>query len=187
MVLQQPHRSSVGPYPTRDRALVAQDWSAGAVRDRTGPKPAGTRWVHAQSAGRGLQRAPAVTTGAKEAQVRAPAQPHQAPLKAAGESSSLPTRLPRALRLLPTMHWSPRTGLTLWARLGAFAARRGASPFSRPCPRAISSGHRRYPAVNHGLSVRGIALGAGFRPGHSEQPETAWHASAHSSLYTVVL
>jgi hypothetical protein len=28
-------------------------------------------------------------------------------------SSSLPTRLPRALGLLPTGRWSPRTGLTL--------------------------------------------------------------------------
>jgi hypothetical protein len=58
-----------------DRSLVAEDRSAGGVRDRTGPEPAGTRWVHAEPAGRGLQRARAVTTEAKEPQLRPPAQP----------------------------------------------------------------------------------------------------------------
>jgi hypothetical protein len=44
-------------------------------RDRTGPEPAGTQWVHAEPAGRGVQRAPAVTTGSKEAQVSQPLKP----------------------------------------------------------------------------------------------------------------
>jgi hypothetical protein len=57
------------------RSLVAEDRSAVGVRDRTGPEPTGTRWVHAEPAGRGVQRARAVTTGAKEPQVRPPAQP----------------------------------------------------------------------------------------------------------------
>ena len=42
-----------------DRSLVAE--------------PAGTRWVHTEPAGRGTQRARAVTTGAKEPQVSPPA------------------------------------------------------------------------------------------------------------------
>jgi hypothetical protein len=52
------------------RSLVAEDRSAGGVRDQAGPEPAGTRWVHVEAAGRGLQWAPAVTMGAKEPQVR---------------------------------------------------------------------------------------------------------------------
>ena len=46
-----------------------------SVCDRTGPQPAGTQWVHAEPAGSGVQRAPAVTTGAKEPQVRLPTPP----------------------------------------------------------------------------------------------------------------
>jgi hypothetical protein len=44
-------------------APVARTGGPKASRDRTGPEPAGTRWVHAEPAGRGMQRAPAVTTG----------------------------------------------------------------------------------------------------------------------------
>jgi hypothetical protein len=45
--------------------------------------------------------------------------------------------------------------------LGAVAARWEPRCSGRPChPRAVSSGHQRYPAVNHGHAVRGVALGA---------------------------
>ena len=57
------------------RPLVAEGRSAGEVRDRTGLEPAGTRWVHAEPAGSGVQWARAVTTGAKEPQVRLPTPP----------------------------------------------------------------------------------------------------------------
>lgn len=46
-----------------------------AGRSVPGRGPAGTRWVHTEPAGRGAQRARAVTTGAKEPQVSSPAQP----------------------------------------------------------------------------------------------------------------
>jgi hypothetical protein len=36
------------------RSLVAEDRSARGVHDRTGPEPAGTRWVHAEPADRGV-------------------------------------------------------------------------------------------------------------------------------------
>jgi hypothetical protein len=35
-----------------------------------GPEPAGTRWVHAEPAGGGVQRARAVTSGSEEPQVK---------------------------------------------------------------------------------------------------------------------
>jgi hypothetical protein len=42
---------------------------ARCVRDRTGQGRGGTRWVHARSAARGAERAPAVTAGHEEVQV----------------------------------------------------------------------------------------------------------------------
>jgi hypothetical protein len=53
----------IGPWSRRTRAPEA----SATRRDRS---PSGTRWVHAEPAGKGLQRARAVTTGAKEPQVR---------------------------------------------------------------------------------------------------------------------
>jgi hypothetical protein len=61
-----------------------------SVRDRTGPEPAGTRWVHAEPAGRGLQRARAVTTGAKDPQVRPPAQPPPGTMSGGGPEFEFP-------------------------------------------------------------------------------------------------
>ena len=100
-----------------DRSLVAEDRSAEGVRDRTGPESAGSRWVHEEPAGRGLQRARAVTRGAKEPQVRPPAQPPPGSPSSGGPEFESPTRLPRALRALPTMQWVPGTGLTLRPKL----------------------------------------------------------------------
>src|SRR5215207_10080862 len=61
------------------RALVGVRTCIGltvpAGRSVPGRGPAGTRWVHTEPAGRGAQRARAVTTGAKEPQVSPPAQP----------------------------------------------------------------------------------------------------------------
>jgi hypothetical protein len=76
-----------------DRSLVADDRSAAGVRDRVGPEPAGTRWVHAEPAGRGLQRAQAVTSGSEEPQVKPPTQPRPGRASEGGpefESSRLP-------------------------------------------------------------------------------------------------
>ena len=68
---------------------------------------------------RSAQRA--VTSGAKEPQGSDNHIPcHLAPLQEAGQSSSLPTRLPRALRALAYEAVPPRTALTLWARLGGW-------------------------------------------------------------------
>ena len=44
-------------------------------RPRPGIGASGTRWVHAEPPGRGLQRARTVTTGAKELPARPPTQP----------------------------------------------------------------------------------------------------------------
>jgi hypothetical protein len=57
--------------------------------------------------------------------------------------------------LLPMRQWSPGTGLTPAAELGAVAAR---CEHRRPChPRATSSGHERYPADNLGHSKRSLS------------------------------
>jgi hypothetical protein len=49
------------------------------------------------------------------------------------------------------------------SELEAVAARCGASSFSPPChPRAISSGHQRYPAESHGQSEEAVGLGRPF-------------------------
>jgi hypothetical protein len=51
----------------------------------------------------------------------------------------------------------------------------------RPChPRAISSGHQQYLAVNHGQSARFDQLGARSWPAEGCRPETAWHGTAGS-------
>src|SRR5215217_4388777 len=46
-----------------DRRRTSRVMKHRSVCDRTGPQPAGTRWVHAEPAARGVQRARAVTTG----------------------------------------------------------------------------------------------------------------------------
>jgi hypothetical protein len=52
--------------------------------------------------------------------------------------------------LLATRRWSPRVGLTLWPA-GAVVARGEHRRSRRPChPRAIGSGHQRYPADSQG-------------------------------------
>ena len=63
-------------------------------------EPAGTRWVHAEPARRGLHQARAVTTGAKEPQVRPPAQPPPGTTSGGGPEFKSPHRLPRAVRAL---------------------------------------------------------------------------------------
>ena len=75
----------------RTRALEA------SATGRT--EPAGTRWVHAEPAGRRLQRAPAVTMGQKDRRSHSQRGRDQAAPQEAGQSSSLPP-LPRAL-------WAP--------------------------------------------------------------------------------
>jgi len=67
-------------------------------------------------------------------------------------SSSLPTQLPRALSDLAHEQWLTEDDLRPAVELGAAAAARSEHRRSRrPCyPRAISSGHQRYPADNHG-------------------------------------
>jgi hypothetical protein len=71
------------------------------------------------------------------------------------------SRRPRRLRGLPTRRWSPRTGLTQqqsWSHAARCERRRS----HRPChPRATSSGHERYAAVNHGHSKQAVGLGSG--------------------------
>jgi hypothetical protein len=53
------------------------------------------------------------------------------------------------------------TGLTLVPSWEAVAARRKHRRPRRPChPRAISSGHQRYPADSHGHFERALMLGA---------------------------
>jgi hypothetical protein len=95
-----------------DPVLVAERGARG-VRDRTGPEPA----VHAgytRPAAKGVQRAPAVTTGCEEPQVNAGMWPWAGASPGGGSEFESPH--PAAASpsgLLPTKSGSPRTGLTL--------------------------------------------------------------------------
>jgi hypothetical protein len=84
---QQPVIVGERPYLT----LPIVSPSAGDVRDRTGTESAGTRWVHMVPAGGGVQRAPAVTTGSKEAQVRPPLEPRPGILPGGGPEFDSPS------------------------------------------------------------------------------------------------
>jgi hypothetical protein len=151
-----------------DRSLVAEDRSAIAVRDRTGPEPAvivvawsapgphgfGNRWSsagtsghdgHAKTAGHAAATA---TTSHGEAQWGRVQVPQPACREPAG--------------LLPTRRWSPRTGLTHWTSWEPSPPRANDRRSRRPChPRATSSGHELYPAVSHGHSQATVELGTG--------------------------
>jgi hypothetical protein len=63
--------------------------------------------------------------------------------------------------LLPTRQWSPGTALTLWASWVPSPSGAEHHRSRRPChPRAISSGHQRYPADNHGHFEKLDGLGS---------------------------
>ena len=78
---------------------------------------------------------------------------------ATGRAGELVPSLLEPFRLLPTVQWSPGTGLTLrssWEPSPLAASQRCPR---RPChPRAISSGHQRYPPDSHGQSDRTYKL-----------------------------
>jgi hypothetical protein len=97
-----------------------------------------------------------------------------------------PTRLPRALRLLATIRWSPKTGLTFWLRwqpsLPAAERRRS----RRPChPRAITadtSGIQRTTTVTPRRPLAGLPpLTCGERGGRNCM------ACKGSTLWRIVL
>jgi hypothetical protein len=125
-------------------------------------KPAGTRWVHAGPAGRGMQRARAVTKGAKEtaAQTASVAATRRHFRRRARVRVS-PPGCREPFGSWPRSGWSPKTGLTLWLRWEPSLPGAERRRSCRPChPRAISSGHQRYPADNHGHSEWTDGLGS---------------------------
>ena len=112
-----------------DRSLAAEDRSAGGVRDRAGPEPAGTRWVHAEPAGRGVQRARAVTSGGEEPQVKPPAQPRPATPSGGGPEFGSPhPNCREASGPLPTRQVGHRGRASPASRVGTVAA--GCEPWS---------------------------------------------------------
>jgi hypothetical protein len=124
------------------------------VRDRTGLEPAGTRWVHAEPAGRGLQGARAVSRGAEEWQVRQPAQ--LPPGAIAGDGPEFESPDPAGLRRSLVMSGSSR------ARLRSCVAASGACSPSRWRSSMWWSGGRgaRVPSGGDRAS-QGRAAGAG--------------------------
>ena len=81
------------------RSLVAEERSAGGVHDRTGRArryTLGTRGAGTKRTASGTS----VTTGAKEPQVRPPAQPPPGTTSGGGPEFKSPHRLPRAVRAL---------------------------------------------------------------------------------------
>jgi hypothetical protein len=131
-----------------DRSLAAEDRSAGGVRDRAGPEPAGTRWVHAEPAGRGVQRARAVTSGGEEPQVKPPAQPRPATPSGGGPEFETPHPVAASPPgSCPRGGGSPRTGLTLQASW----SRHRQDEHRCSCPAVPPACHKqRSPAVSSG-------------------------------------
>ena len=66
-------------------------------RPRPGIGASGTRWVHAEPAGQGVQRSPAVTSGSDEPQVKPLTQPR--PGRASGGGPEFESPAPRAIGL----------------------------------------------------------------------------------------
>jgi hypothetical protein len=105
----------------------------------------GTRWVHAEPAGGGVQRARAVTSSSGEPQVK-PLNPATSwlHLRRRARVRGSPPAAASTSGLLPTRTGSPRTGATLrpsWEPSPPSAEHRRSR---RPChPRAISSGIQR--------------------------------------------
>jgi hypothetical protein len=98
-----------GPGPQRsptDTSGAAAPRSAARSRDPIEPVIhgmqafVGTRSVYTEPADRGVQRTPAVDTGTKHRRSARQPSREQAALWEAGQSSSLPPGLPRALRAL---------------------------------------------------------------------------------------
>jgi hypothetical protein len=126
----------IGPWSRRTGAPGA----SATGRDRSPPVHGG---VHVEPAGRGLQRARAVTTGVKEPQVRPAAQPPPGPLQKAGQSSSLPTRCREPSGSCPQAG-GYRGRASPLGRAGSHRRQVGASSFSPAVPLAChSSGHER--------------------------------------------
>jgi hypothetical protein len=74
--------------------------------------------------------------------------------------------------LLPTRQWSPGTALTLWASWVPSPSGAEHHRSRRPChPRAISSGHQRYPADNHGHFEKLDGLGSTALTWGGEDPK----------------
>jgi hypothetical protein len=167
--LHQPAHRQVGhqprPWPRQDHLQRgrhgprARDGITSATRTSSTPSACGC----SPSTGRPGSCSRPSTTAASTAVSRtssptsAPSSPEQAgrpggvsrPMAAVG------------LRPMPTKRWSPGNRPHPPVELEAIAARWERRRSRRPChSRAISSGHERYAAVNHGHSVRATELGA---------------------------
>jgi hypothetical protein len=105
-----------------DRFLVAEDRSAGGVRDRTGPEPFGPRWVRGAPGPQGHEWSPTVTAGSEEPQIAQPPAQAARMTPASGSDCGpegqerIPTRrLPRRLRRLICPGWGcPGRGRVSW-------------------------------------------------------------------------
>ena len=97
----------------------------------------------------------------KEPHVSRPTELWSVHLPRKGQSRVPSTRLPRALRTLAHEAVVAGDGPHPLGQLGAVTVRCGASSFSSAVPpRAISSGHQRYPADNHGHFEKLDGLGS---------------------------
>jgi hypothetical protein len=136
------------PYRTRpaDRSLVGEDRSARGLRDQTGPKPTGTRWVHTEPADSGVQRIRAVTTGPKEPQVRPPS------------AAAIRQPFKRRARV----------------RVSAPKAAMACQGFARDDPLACHA--RPCVASSSDRSTCGNLVGGAVRCGRSEGTARPWHA-----------
>jgi hypothetical protein len=122
--------------PGRPIGPGREDRSAGGARDRTGPEQAVHGGYTQSRAGRGLQRAGTVTTGAKESQARPPTQrPPGRPSKKRARVRVSPPGCREPSGLLPTRRRSPEVRPHPLGQLGAVAATYERRRSRRSCTR----------------------------------------------------
>jgi hypothetical protein len=133
--------------PTWSRRTGAPKASA-TRRDRSPPVHAGYTRSRQVEECNGHERSPKESRNRRSDRQRSH---HQAALQAAGESSSLPPQLPRALRALGHEAVVTEDGASPYGQGGANGASGYRGHPRRPChPRATTGGQSWYRADNHG-------------------------------------
>ena len=150
--------------------------SAGGVRDRTGPEPTGTRWVHAEPAGRGLRRARVVTKGAAEPQVRLPTPSPPGSPSGGGPEFESPH---------PTSPLDARAAITWRVRQLSASAPPATLGTQSPCP-IVEQGYEAAPRRQHATRSAARAGRLGARRLHPSSPHRPGSGTADPTNHPII-
>jgi hypothetical protein len=170
-----------------DRSLVAEDRSAGGVRDQTGPGTLSPRWVRSRGVNRGQQRAGVVTERSSESQVAGP----MASRPRAGETGDVEFESlhPAAESPEGSAHGAVVTedGPHPLGERGAVAARRQRRRWSPAAPPACHTERSRAVSSGQPRSLRrGNQAGCAPLTWGGQEIETAWDAGGHARCVRVI-